>query len=61
MMRSERCIAEPRVLARGSFLRGIVSSLGQAYCRLFHNSISRPVEGNYRCWTCLREFDINWK
>ena len=60
-MRLETCIAEPRILARSPLLRSFVGSVGQVYCRLFHNSISRPVEGIYRCWTCLREFETHWK
>jgi hypothetical protein len=39
---------------------GIFRNLGHLYCRLFHNAISRPVEGKYRCWKCLREFDLDW-
>jgi hypothetical protein len=30
------------------------------YCHLFHRTISRPVEGKYRCWKCLREFELEW-
>jgi hypothetical protein len=33
---------------------------GHLYCRFFHKSISRPVAGKYRCWKCLREFDMEW-
>ena len=33
---------------------------GTLYCQLFHNSISRPVAGKYRCWKCLREFELKW-
>ncbi len=33
---------------------------GRLYCRLFHRAISRPVNGRYRCWTCLREFEPGW-
>jgi hypothetical protein len=60
-MRSETCIAESRVLRQSSFLQSFLDSLGDVYCRVFHNSISRPVDGAYRCWTCLREFETEWK
>src|SRR5262245_26596624 len=33
---------------------------GKLYCRMFHRSISTPVNGRYRCWKCLREFDLEW-
>jgi hypothetical protein len=33
---------------------------GNLYCSLFHKSISRPVAGKYRCWKCLREFELEW-
>ncbi len=35
-------------------------SLGRLRCRLIHKAISHPVNGKYRCWTCLQEFDTNW-
>ena len=34
--------------------------IGNVYCRLFHQSISHPVNGKYRCWRCLREFQLEW-
>jgi hypothetical protein len=34
--------------------------VGNLYCRLFHKNISRPVAGKYRCWKCLREFELEW-
>lgn len=40
--------------------RTALSGLGAAYCRLFHNSLSLPVNHKVRCWKCLREFDVNW-
>jgi len=38
----------------------LFTNAGNLYCRLFHKSISRPVGGKYRCWKCLREFDLEW-
>jgi hypothetical protein len=39
---------------------GLMAGLGSLRCRLFHGQISRPVNGHYRCWTCLREFRAGW-
>lgn len=38
----------------------LLTKVGNGYCRIFHKSISRPVQGRYRCWTCLREFELRW-
>ena len=38
----------------------LCTKLGNIYCRLFHRSISRPMNGKYRCWTCHREFQLRW-
>ena len=61
MSASESCLAA----SRGTPLLTTVYKLlslnpGNLYCRLFHRSISRPVGGRYRCWRCLREFEIGW-
>ena len=37
-----------------------VTTLGNLYCRIFHRSISRPIQGRYHCWKCLREFQLRW-
>lgn len=34
--------------------------IGALWCRLAHRSLSRPVRSKYRCWKCLREYDIPW-
>jgi hypothetical protein len=39
---------------------GMLKTAGKLYCRMFHRTISRPVEGKYRCWKCLREFELEW-
>ena len=52
------CIAAG--VALGQFLPGLFQALGRLYCRVFHDAISRPVEGKYRCWKCLREFELKW-
>lgn len=41
-------------------LRELFAAVGNLYCRLFHKSISRPVGGRYRCWKCLRDFELDW-
>ncbi len=45
---------------RLSFFREAIVSAGNLYCRLFHRSISRPVDGKYQCWQCLRTFELDW-
>ncbi|HJT86319.1 MAG TPA: hypothetical protein VJ732_00650 [Bryobacteraceae bacterium] len=35
-------------------------NLARYRCQLVHRSISRPVNGKYRCWTCLREFETDF-
>ena len=44
----------------GAAVGTVLNSLAKQRCRLIHRSISRPVQGKYRCWTCLREFDTEW-
>jgi len=53
-----RCEERPAVAAAWSdhWFRAV----GTLYCRVFHRAISRPVGGKYRCWKCLREFELNW-
>ena len=38
----------------------MAKSLAQIHCRVMHKAVSRPVNGKYRCWTCLQEFDTTW-
>ena len=42
------------------FWASLSKSVGKLHCRLVHKAISHPVNGKYRCWTCLQEFDTNW-
>jgi len=35
-------------------------ALGEIHCRFFHGSVSRPVQGKYQCWKCLRQYKIGW-
>ncbi len=58
---SSVCIVQPRVLDWPlDYLRRLIAALGTARCRLMHRSVSRPVNGTYRCWICLREFPADW-
>jgi hypothetical protein len=41
-------------------VRRLLAGLSAARCRLMHRTISRPVNGHYRCWVCLREFRTDW-
>jgi hypothetical protein len=38
----------------------LVQTFGNLHCRMFHRSISRPVNGKYHCWKCLKEFEAPW-
>ncbi|HUI81625.1 MAG TPA: hypothetical protein VLY24_27055 [Bryobacteraceae bacterium] len=50
----------PASLAPARLWGALQTSIGKTRCRMFHRSISRPVMGKYRCWTCLHEFKTNW-
>ena len=52
-------LAAPRFAPVGLWSR-IHQRLAEARCRLIHRSISHPVNGKYRCWTCLKEYETNW-
>lgn len=61
MSASESCLeiqTRPAILVR--FCARLTSAIGHAYCRTFHREISMPVNGKYRCWRCLREFELSW-
>jgi len=38
----------------------LCNRMSKAVCRRFHNEVSLPVCGKYRCMKCLREFDSCW-
>lgn len=62
MIRSESLTGGPAVaVSPATFLHDVLSLVGATYCRLFHRSISLPVDGRYHCWKCLREFDVDWR
>jgi hypothetical protein len=52
-------VLAPR-LSVTSFWTALRRSLAKSRCRLIHRSISHPVHGTYRCWTCLHEFDTDF-
>jgi hypothetical protein len=45
---------------RPGFWGRLRSSIAAVYCRSMHGRISRPVQGKYFCWRCLREFPVRW-
>lgn len=58
---SESCLESlPRSASWTRPLARISMAVGSAYCRAFHQAISLPVNGTYRCWQCLREFHSGW-
>ncbi len=42
------------------FWSALSHDLAKYRCQLVHKSISRPVNGKYRCWTCLKEFETEF-
>jgi len=60
MTASESALPQPQAALHPPIHQRLFVSAGNLYCRLFHKSISRPVLGKYRCWRCLREFDLEW-
>ena len=34
--------------------------IGRMWCRRMHRSISWPIHGHCRCWTCMREYAVPW-
>ena len=61
MMIGSECLqnARPTTVWMEAYTR-ISYAIGNLYCRSFHKAISRPVNGKYHCWRCLREFDLGW-
>jgi len=52
-------VIAPRLSVTG-FWATLRRRLAKSRCRLIHRSISRPVHGKYRCWTCHQEFDTDF-
>ncbi len=56
------CLEAPKT-ARGVLsesLRSLAQTLAEQRCRWIHRAISHPINGKYRCWECLREFETGW-
>jgi hypothetical protein len=62
MVASESCSGGRRwgLLVPTEAYNPLAAKVGNLLCHLFHRSISRPVNGRYRCWKCLREFELRW-
>lgn len=60
MRTSTSLMREPWAITGFSLWRQLLGAVGALHCRLFHKAISRPVGGKYRCWKCLREFELEW-
>ena len=35
--------------------------LGRLWCAFAHNSVMWPINGHYRCRTCLRLYPVSWE
>ena len=38
----------------------LTDEIGRMWCRLMHESVSRPIHGHYHCWTCMRQYEVPW-
>ena len=57
---SASCVKTNPIVVPMPVWRQLFAASGEFYCRLFHRAISRPVDGKYRCWECLREYELDW-
>jgi hypothetical protein len=57
---SESSLTQTPVILQLPVYQRLFAAAGKLYCRVFHKAISRPVAGKYRCWKCLREFELEW-
>jgi hypothetical protein len=61
MYASESCLEHsPSNIQPAAAYYRLFGTVSRLYCRLFHKSISRPVNGKYQCWKCLQQFEIQW-
>ena len=61
MNSSESCLETSHQAASWiGVYNGMLVAIGNLYCRSVHRSMSHPVNGKYRCWQCLREFELRW-
>jgi hypothetical protein len=47
-------------LSVAAFWNSLRTYVSKSRCRLIHRSISHPIHGKYRCWTCLHEFETDF-
>ena len=57
---SESSLTKTPEIVQIPVFQRLFATVGNLYCRILHESISRPVAGKYRCWKCLREFEMDW-
>ena len=43
-----------------SLKSGLFERLGNMLCRLLHQEITRPVQGQYVCLECMRRYSVNF-
>jgi hypothetical protein len=41
-------------------MRGLWDQIAILCCRTFHSKTTLPVQGCYRCLTCLRTYPVPW-
>ena len=39
---------------------GFLERLGNLICRLMHQEITRPVQGQYTCLECMRRYTVDF-
>ena len=43
------------------FFESMSTAIGESWCRAMHADAMWPVNGEYRCKTCLRTFKVAWE
>lgn len=41
-------------------MSALLDAIGRWYCVRYHTRVSRPVHGEYFCWTCFRRYPVSW-
>jgi hypothetical protein len=57
---SDSCLEQAQDNVFSAAVNKMMATVADVYCRTFHRSISRPVNGKYHCWRCLKQFEIQW-
>ena len=42
-------------------MKALWTSISSAWCQMIHRSPMWPVNGKYRCRTCMREYSVPWE